>query len=106
MVIVYNNNPEVLLNLKDCLELIPHELAEAIKYFYENDSETTQSKYNDLKDEFNSYEMSNESLTSCLNEVLGIAEKLKDKVDDCKKLDREKITNTLDDIIIIINNEI
>ncbi|WP_297419740.1 hypothetical protein [Clostridium sp.] len=107
MVITYNNNGEIVNSLKDCLELIETELAEAILYFNKNgDNAKLVEEHEALKQEFRGYEMSNESYYSCLNEVLEVIEGLKDEVKESKRLSRDSIVKTLSSIINTINNEI
>lgn len=107
MVINYNNNTEIVNSFNDCTSLLNPEIAEAIEYFHENgdDSDLVQQHKN-LQEEFNCYEASNESYHSCLNEVLDVAEKLKEKIEDTKRLNRAEIIEYLENIINTICNEI
>jgi hemerythrin-like domain-containing protein len=111
MVITHNNKGEIVNSLNDCLGLLKddnkHELAEAIDYFNKNgDNANLVQEHKELEQEFRSYEMSNESYYSCLNDVLELAEQLKDNIEGAKRLNRNEIIDSLKSIITQINNEI
>lgn len=85
MVINNNGSTEIVNNLKDCTDLLNPELAEAILYFHETgdkDKTTMEQDVKALEQELRSYEGTNESYSSCLNEVLEVAEELKKIIED------------------------
>ena len=109
MVITYNNKTETILDKNDLFNLIKSnepEMAKALEDINIDRYSDLKERYENLDDEFRSYESSNESLIFCLNEVQDVARELKRKVKDAKRLDRAEIIDYLESIIDTINNEI
>lgn len=82
MVINYNGTPETVNNIKDCLDLLPCEIAEAIEEFYNENIDFSKEDYE-----------------SCLEEIQEVAEELKTEVKEAKKLNKNIIIVSLEKII-------
>jgi len=85
MVINHNNKIEIVNNIKDCLDLLEPEIAEAIREFYNDDVDFNKEDY-----------------TTCLEEIQEVAEELKQHVIEAKKLNKNIILRSLEKIIIKI----
>ena len=109
MVITYNNKTETILDKNDLFNLLKSnepEMAKALEDINIDRYINLKEKYESLDEEFRSYESTNESLESCLNEVQDVIISLSNKVKNAKRLDREEIVKYLDNIVKTINNEI
>lgn len=103
-----NGRTEVLDGIRDLEGLVEDEIFEAITYFFENhDNETLQDEYDSLEQEFKSYEASNDSYYSCLNDLNYQVEKILNTLEDTdKKLNRKELIKLISAISNDINNEI
>ena len=82
MVITYNGNAETVNNIKDCLELLPDEIAGVIQDFLDDDLDYSIKDYKET-----------------MEEIQEVAETLRRDIKESKKLNRNIIIVGLEKII-------
>lgn len=102
-----NGNTHYINKLDDFKEVVETEVYEAIEEIYNNGNEPNlREQYESLQQEFESYEASNDSYYSCLNDTLNAIDELEEYITDSKRIHKDKILKTLSNIRENIYNEI
>lgn len=110
---VYVESLGIYVNrVEDLRDKVSEDLFEAIEYLTYAENEDLEDSYENLKCEFEAYELNMEHMRSGFNEILDLTDKfdnelndLYDYVSDTKRINREKILDTLKKIEVeLISN--
>ena len=100
---VYVESLGIYVNrVEDLRDKVSEDLFEAIEYLTYTENEELEDNYENLKCEFETYELDMEFVRSGFNEILDLTDKfeeelndLYDYVSDAKRINREKILDSL-----------